>query len=83
MSKMDSKEQLIGLLQKRESVIADHAWRDRDADGHLEALKEVSIAISDWPTQHPDALDPKLSHYLSNASYAKALSHLQALNPTA
>ena len=80
---MDPKEQLIGLLQKREAVIADHAWRDRDAVGHLEALKEVSIAISDWPGQHPDALDPKLSHYLSNASYAKALAHLQALNPTA
>ena len=74
---MDSKEQLIGLLQKRESVIADHAWRDRDPDSHLEALKEVSIAISDWPTKHSEALDPKLSHFLQNASYAKALSHLQ------
>ena len=80
MSKMDSKEQLIGLLQKRESVIADHAWRDRDAEGHLEALKEVSIAISDWPGQNPDALDPKLSHYLTNASFAKALSHLESMS---
>ena len=77
---MDSKEQLIGLLQKRESVIADHAWRDRDAEGHLEALKEVSIAISDWPAQHPDQLDPKLSHYLTNASFAKALSHLESMS---
>ena len=77
---MEPKEQLIGLLQKRESVIADHAWRDRDSEAHLEALKEVSIAISEWPSQHPDALDPKLSHYLTNASYAKALAHLQDLS---
>ena len=77
---MEPKEQLIGLLQKRESVIADHAWRDRDAEGHLEALKDVSIAITQWPTQHPDQLDPKLSHYLSNASFAKALAHLQPLS---
>ena len=78
---MEPKEQLIGLLQKRESVIADHTWRDRDADGHLEALKEVSIAISEWPSQHSNELDPKLSHYLGNASYAKALAHLQDLSP--
>jgi len=74
---MDGKAMLIELLQRREAVITDHAWRDRDPEGHLEALKEVSIAISDWPGQHPDALDPRLRHYLQNASYAKALAHLQ------
>ena len=75
---MEPKEHLISLLQQRESVIADHAWRDRAPEQHLEALKEVSIAISDWPAQHPDALDPKLKHFLQNASYAKALAHLQS-----
>ncbi|MDX1680402.1 MAG: hypothetical protein R3242_06710 [Akkermansiaceae bacterium] len=77
---MSSKDALIDLLQRRESVIADHAWRDRDPESHLAALKEVSIAISDWPAQHPDELDPKLKHFLANASYAKALAHLHA-NP--
>lgn len=77
---MDCKDELIGLLQRREAVIADHAWRDRDPEAHLEALKQVSLAISAWPDQHPDALDPKLSHYLNNASFSKALAHLQALS---
>lgn len=76
----EPQERLIYLLQKRESVIADHALRERNAAAHLDALKEVSIAISNWPAQHSDCLDPKLSHYLSNASFAKALAHLQRLN---
>ncbi len=74
--------QLIELLQRREAVIADHAWRDRDSRSHLEALKQVSIAISAWPEKHSEALDPKLKHYLQNASYAKALDHLQGESPT-
>lgn len=77
---MEGTDLLVELLQRREAVIADHAWRDRDSESHLRALKEVSIAISDWPAKHPEALDPKLSHYLTNASYAKALAHLQSTN---
>jgi len=76
---MSTKQDLIGLLRRRESIIADHAWRDRDPGAHLEALKQVSIAISGWPDLHPDRIDPKLAHYLSNASYAKALHHLETL----
>lgn len=70
----------MGLLQKRESVIADHDWRERNAATHLDALKEVFIAIDNWSVQHSDWLDPKLSHYLNNASFAKALDHLQQSN---
>ncbi|MGB0293097.1 MAG: hypothetical protein ACPGIA_11030 [Luteolibacter sp.] len=77
---MEPREQLMGLLQKRESVIADHDWRERNAATHLDALKEVSIAIDNWSVQHSDCLDPKLSHYLNNASFAKALDHLQQSN---
>lgn len=72
-------QDLIGLLRRREAVIADHAWRDRDPSGHLDALKEVSEHISAWPVNHPRFLDPKLKHFLSNASYAKALAHLESL----
>lgn len=79
ISSMSSKEALIDLLRRRESIIADHAWRDRDSASHLEALKEVSIAISQWPAGHDGPIDPKLAHYLANASYAKALSHLEAI----
>lgn len=70
--------ELIQLLRKRETIIADHAWRDRDSAGHLEALKDVSEAISDWSQQHQTEIDPKLRHFLGNASFAKALAHLES-----
>ena len=39
-------QDLAALLRRRLEVIADHAWRDRDPDAHLEALKSVSLEIS-------------------------------------
>lgn len=72
------KSHLIELLQKREIIIADHAWRDRDAADHLQALKGVSEEISAWTEAHGAACDARLRHYLTNASFAKALAHLQA-----
>ena len=69
---------LIQLLRRRESIIADHAWRDRDAAGHLDALKSVSEQISAWAAANRDAADPRLRHYLANASFTKALAHLEA-----
>jgi len=69
--------ELIELLRRRESIIGDHAWRDRDATGHLDALKSVSEEISAWAAANQKVIDPKLRHYLANASFAKALAHLQ------
>lgn len=73
---MTSTDDLIRLLRRREEIIADHAWRDRDANDHLEALKQISGAITAWPESHPDPIDPRLRHFLANASFAKALAHL-------
>ena len=70
---------LIDLLRRRISLIADHAWRDRDAASHLEALKEVSGEITAWTMAHRTEVDAQLRHYLGNASYQKALAHLEAL----
>jgi hypothetical protein len=72
------KSQLIELLQRRETIIADHSWRDREAAGHLQALKDVSGEISTWTEAHGAACDARLRHYLTNASFAKALAHLLA-----
>ena len=72
------EDALLLLLRRREAIIADHAWRDRDAAGHLDALKQVSEEITAWPSTHPGPLDPKLRHYLANASFAKARAHLEA-----
>jgi hypothetical protein len=72
--------ELIDLLRHRLTVIADHAWRDRDAAGHLEALKSVSEEISQWTAAHRTEVDARLRHYLGNASFAKALEHLEAMD---
>jgi len=69
---------LQNLLKQRLAVIADHAFRDRDAAAHLEVLKTVSEQIQAYTDGHLSEFDPKLRHYLSNASYQKALDHLSA-----
>lgn len=69
---------LASLLHERESIIADHAWRDRDSADHLNALIRVSESINDWASTHRSDIDPRLQHYLQNASYGKALAHLQS-----
>lgn len=76
---MASHQDLIELLQQREKTIADHAWRDHDQAGHLNALRQVSEQISGWPDTADQPPDPKLRHFLQNASYTKALAHLQQL----
>lgn len=70
---------LIDLLRRRVAIIADHAWRDRDAVGHLEALKTVSEEISAWTAAHRTEVDAQMRHFLANASYQKALSYLEGL----
>ena len=69
---------LAGLLLKRREVIADHAWRDRDATGHLNALMEVSLKITAWSEAHKSEIDARLRHYLGNSSFDKALAHIEA-----
>jgi hypothetical protein len=71
---------LIALLRRRESVIADHAWRDRDPVGHLDALRSVSEAITAWARENDAAIDGKLRHFLANASLSKALAHAEAIS---
>jgi len=70
---------LIELLRRRVTIIADHGWRDRDAARHLEALQVVSEEITAWTLAHRTEVDAQLRHYLANASYQKALVHLEAL----
>lgn len=74
------KSELIALLHRRIAIIADHPWRDRDAEGHLAALAAVSEGISTWTQAHRMGLDANLRHYLANASYQKALAHLEAFS---
>lgn len=70
--------ELTTLLRRRIFIIADHAWRDRDAAEHFEELKRVSEEISAWTLAHRSSVDAQLRHYLANASFEKALAHLEA-----
>lgn len=69
--------ELAKLLEARISVIADHGFRDRDPEAHLEALKGVSEAIVAWHVTHRGEIDGNLDHFLTGASYQKALLYLE------
>jgi len=69
---------LADLLRRRLDVIADHDWRERDPDGQLAALRDVSEAIERWHREHRAELDPRLAHFLERASYDKALAFLES-----
>ena len=51
---------LAELLEHRIAVIADHEFRDRDSDAHLEALKSVTEAITAWHEEHRSEIDGNL-----------------------
>ena len=72
------ESELLDLLRERERIIADHAWRDRDAAEHLDALRCVSQEIATWEATHRASLDPRMRHFLDNASFAKARALLEA-----
>jgi len=75
-SKIDL-EPLRLLLNERLAVIADHAWRDRDPAGHLQRLQEVSEALQVAHQKHAAVLPQRLNHFLSQASYQKALEWIE------
>ena len=68
---------LAKLLEARIAVIADHDFRDRDPAAHLEALKNVSEAIVSWQVAHRNEIDGNLNHFLTGASFQKALLYLE------
>lgn len=66
------------LLQRRIDLIADHAFRDRDAAAHLEALKKVSEEISAEHQRLRPTLPARLNHFLTQSSFSKALEYLDS-----
>jgi plasmid stabilization system protein ParE len=72
-------DELTQLLRKRLEMIADHSFRDRDPDAHLDALKDVSEKVMALHLQMRDGgqLRPRLEHFLANCSYDKALAWIE------
>ncbi|MDB6137403.1 MAG: hypothetical protein JWO94_475 [Verrucomicrobiaceae bacterium] len=81
---MDSfiKTELTNLLKNRLVVIADHEMRDANSAQHLARLSEVSTSIDELFKKHRNELPPRLCHFLSHASFQKALEYLES-EPTA
>jgi hypothetical protein len=75
---MSDLAHLRTLLQRRLDLIADHAFRDRDASAHLEALKNVSEEIMAEHQRLRTQLPPRLNHFLTQASFSKALEYLDS-----
>lgn len=72
-------QDLETLLLRRREVIADHAWRDRDSEAHLAALREVSEALMAEHARLRPGLPGRLQHYLTQCSYDKALAWVQGV----
>ena len=75
---MSSLHSLRTLLQRRLDLIADHAFRDRDAAAHLQALQQVSEEIGAEHLRLRSQLPPRLNHFLTQASFSKALEYLDS-----
>lgn len=78
---MDDLAELEAALHERRRVIADHGWRDRDAEGHLAALREASEKLSALSARIGAEAPPRLRHFLDNCSYDKALDLLAGESP--
>lgn len=69
---------LGGLLRERLGVIADHSLRGRDPAAHLRKLREVSEALAAEHGRLRPVLPARLNHFLTSASYQKALAFIEA-----
>lgn len=77
-ARMTSLAPLRALLQRRLDLIADHAFRERDAAAHLAALQQVSEELIATHVKLRAELPPRLNHFLSQASFSKALEYLDS-----
>lgn len=68
--------ELAAILEERLVIIADHGSRDRDPEAHLTKLMQVSEKITNWHEAHRGEIDGNLEHFLSGASFQKALEYL-------
>lgn len=74
---VETWEPLKELLERRLRVIADHDLRARDAAAHLEQLKEASLQLTAEQERLTAVLPPQLRHFLTQASYSKALDWIR------
>lgn len=69
---------LLEALRARLDLVADRAFYERDAAGHLAALRNATGRLDEIISRLPADTDPHLRHYLSNQSYLKAVAWLES-----
>jgi hypothetical protein len=77
----DAPIQLAAALRERIAIVADEESR-RDAQKHMERLRDVSERIRELEANLPPPVDPRLKHYLDRCSYSKALEFLEGVAPS-
>ena len=73
---VEQTEQLRALLQRRLDIIADHDLRLRAPEEQLKALQTISSDLQSWHQQHRLILPARLNHFMTQASFSKALEYL-------
>lgn len=73
----ESLSELSDALRERLAIISDEESR-RDAEKHIQRLREVSERIERLEQSLPAKIDPQLRHYLQRRSYSKALEFLDS-----
>jgi hypothetical protein len=68
---------LANALKERQRIIADRETYQRDPDGHLASLQNISQTIDTYSRQLPAPVDPQLAHYLQRCSFDKALAFIE------
>lgn len=78
MPNLDSMHKALHTAVKtRLDIVSDHAFRDRDAAAHLDALKSAASQLDALVAKLPPDTDPTLRHYLERQSYMKAMDWLE------
>ncbi|MCB1209634.1 MAG: hypothetical protein KDK97_09925 [Verrucomicrobiales bacterium] len=73
----ESAQTLKQLLTQRLNVIGDHALRESNPQEQLRQLQSVSEQLQQFHTEHRAMLPQRLNHFLTQASYQKALEWLE------
>ena len=77
----EERDRVAGQLRRRLEIIADTPWRDRDPEGHLDALREVSEGLVREHALLAPRMPVRLAHFFERCSYDKALAFLEAPLP--
>jgi hypothetical protein len=69
---------LAQALRERLAIIHDEQSR-RNPDLHLARLRTISEKIDELQAALPQRIDPRLTHYLQQRSYEKALEFIESI----